>query len=209
MDGADGLGIAYVLGLKLPNFPKLWHSRLRHLNYSSMLKMSQHGHGIPQFQSMTEIPFCESCTMAKMARKISRTPTTLATQKLELVHSDLGSIPTPSLGGANYYVTFTDDCTRFRWVYPMARKSDFEAIFYTWKARAEKEAGTSMQRLRTDNGGEFTSNSLKDHLQSRGIQHEKTPAYTPEMNGVAERINRTLVESAKAMLHEAGLPDSY
>jgi hypothetical protein len=91
----------------------------------------------------------------------------------------------------------------------MARKSDFESIFYTWKARAEKEAGTSMQRLRTDNGGEFASNSLKDHLQSRGIQHEKTPAYTPEMNGVAERINRTLVESAKAMLHEAGLPDSY
>jgi len=208
MDGLDGLGVAYTSGLKSSDSLKLWHLRLGHLNYSLMLKMGQHGHGIPRFPA-TKNPFCESCTVAKMARKISRTPTTRTTQKLELVHSDIGYIPTPSLRGAKYYVTFTDDYTRFRWVYPMAHKSDFEATFYIWKAQVEKEAGCSIQRLRTDGGGEYISNSLQNYLQNEGIKHEKTPAHTPEMNPVSERINRTLVEYIRAMLHEAGLLDSY
>ena len=91
----------------------------------------------------------------------------------------------------------------------MAHKSDFEATFYIWKAQVEKEAGCSIQRLRTDGGGEYISNSLQNYLQNEGIKHEKTPAHTPEMNPVSERINRTLVEYIRAMLHEASLLDSY
>ena len=93
----------------------LWHLRLGHLNYPAVRKISQEVDGIPTFpkESTETAPFCESCTVAKMARKISRTPAQHATLKLERIHSALGSIPTPSLGKAFYYVTFIDDYSRF------------------------------------------------------------------------------------------------
>ena len=57
--------------------------------------------------------------------------------------------------------------------------------------------------FRTDNGGEYISNELKDHLRQKGIVHQYTPPYSPESNGVAERLNRTIGESLRAMLESA------
>ena len=42
-----------------------------------------------------------------------------------------------------------------------------------------------------------------------GIKHRFTSAHTPEMNGISERLNRTLVEQARCLLHEAGLAKSF
>ena len=58
--------------------------------------------------------------------------------------------------------------------------------------------------LRTDNGGEYMSTEFQ---KSKGIQHELTIAYTPQQNGIAERMNRTLMESARSCtpLIEIGL----
>ena len=42
-----------------------------------------------------------------------------------------------------------------------------------------------------------------------GIAQKFTPPYTPKLNGVAERMNRTLVESARCMMEHAGLTKSY
>lgn len=39
--------------------------------------------------------------------------------------------------------------------------------------------------------------------------HQLTTEYTPEQNGVAERFNRTLVEMARYMLIQAGLPPKF
>jgi transposase InsO family protein len=64
-------------------------------------------------------------------------------------------------------------------------------------------------RLRTDSGGEYDSKEFKGYLESKGIKHEKTNAYTPQENGISKRMNHTLVESARAMLNDSRLPDSY
>jgi hypothetical protein len=63
--------------------------------------------------------------------------------------------------------------------------------------------------LRSDGGGEYGSKEFKSYLESKGIKHEKTNAYTPQENGVAERMNWTLVESAHSMLNDANLPNSF
>ena len=55
----------------------------------------------------------------------------------------------------------------------------------------EKSSGEKIKTLRSDNGGEYTS---KDFFKKNGIRHERTVPKTPEQNGVAERMNRTLVE---------------
>ncbi len=69
-----------------------------------------------------------------------------------------------------------------------------------WKASVERQSKRKLKVLRTDNGGEYTSNKFEQYLKKEGIKHKKTIPKTPEQNGVSERLNRTLVESARPML---------
>lgn len=66
-----------------------------------------------------------------------------------------------------------------------------------------------MKVIRSDNGGEYTSNGFKAYLTSEGIKHELTIPRTPEQNGVAERANRTLIESVRSMLIGTNLRQSF
>jgi transposase InsO family protein len=66
--------------------------------------------------------------------------------------------------------------------------------------------GRKIKRIRTDNAAEFCANYFESYLKSQGIKSEKTNVYSPEMNGVAERYNRTIIEGARALLIEAKLP---
>jgi transposase InsO family protein len=58
--------------------------------------------------------------------------------------------------------------------------------------------------LRTDSGGEYVNNSLKDFLAVHGIKHQTTIPFTLEQNGVAKRVNRSIVEKTRSMIFEAG-----
>jgi hypothetical protein len=92
----------------------LWHSRLAHVNHGVLTKLHQIVDGVPKFKPLDNASsFCEPCTVAKLARTISRKPMPLATRKLELVHSDVGTMPIALVSGSKYYVTFTDDKTRY------------------------------------------------------------------------------------------------
>ena len=73
----------------------------------------------------------------------------------------------------------------------------------------EKSTGKKLKAIRTDNGGEFTSREFETYLKEEGIRHELTIPKTPEQNGVAERMNRTLVEATRSMLVNSNLPYSF
>ena len=73
----------------------------------------------------------------------------------------------------------------------------------------ENFTGHKLKILRTDNSGEFTSNSFQAHLKACGVRHELTIPKTPQQNGAAERLNRTLVETTRAMLLDARLPHQF
>jgi hypothetical protein len=73
----------------------------------------------------------------------------------------------------------------------------------------EKSSGRKVKAFRTDNGGEYTSTKFEDYLKSEGIRHERTVPKTPQQNGVAERMNRTLVEAVRSMLTDAKLPRKF
>ncbi|KAL3849434.1 hypothetical protein ACJIZ3_011316 [Penstemon smallii] len=110
-----------------------------------------------------------------------------------------------SLGVARYYVSFIDDYSRRCWVYPNKKKSDVFFIFKTFKARVELESEKKIKCMRTDIGGEYTSNEFDNFCQQEGIKRQFTVAYTPQQNGVAERMNITLLEHTRAMLRTAGM----
>jgi hypothetical protein len=112
------------------------------------------------------------------------------------------------LGGARYFVSFIDDFSRRCWVYPIRRKADVLVVFKTFKAQVELESEKKIKCLRTDNGGEYTSDEFDNFCQHEGIKRQFTTAYTPQQNGVAESMNRTLLERTRAMLKAAGLGKS-
>ena len=73
----------------------------------------------------------------------------------------------------------------------------------------EKSSGMKLKTLRTDNGGEYASIEFADYLKKNGIQHQTTVPKTPEQNSIAERMNRTLVESVRSMLSDSKLPKRF
>ena len=74
--------------------------------------------------------------------------------------------------------------------------------------QAEK-LGKRVKNLRSDNGGEYCSNMFDEYLKTKGITHQTTVPYCPEQNGIAERMNRTLVEAARSMMFHAGMPKEF
>ena len=78
-------------------------------------------------------------------------------------------------------------------------------MFLKWKAMVENQIGRKVTVLRSDNVGEYTCDPFKDFCQREGIVHHFTVKGTPQQNGIAERINRTLLENVRCMLSNAKL----
>ena len=78
--------------------------------------------------------------------------------------------------------------------------------FVEWKSLVEKATKKKVVTLRTDNGGESTSTQFEEYLRAESILYKLTIPKTPQKNGVAEHLNRTLVEMTRSMLLDAKLP---
>ena len=88
-------------------------------------------------------------------------------------------MPTVSLGGANYFVTFIDDLSCKVWAYPLKRKDEVLSVFKKFVTLVEIETGKKVKCLRSDNGGEYISKSFVDFCDTKGIKRELTAPYTP------------------------------
>nr|GEU31244.1 hypothetical protein [Tanacetum cinerariifolium] len=128
---------------------------------------------------------------------------------LEFVHFDVWQAPILSLGGANYFVSFIDDYSRRCWMYPIKKKSDVFEVFELYKAQVELDSENKIKCLRTDNVGEYTGDEFDTFCRQEIIKRQFTTAYTPQQNGVVERMNRTLLERARAMLATTSLGKSF
>ncbi|GAA5824654.1 hypothetical protein JCM3770_003672, partial [Rhodotorula araucariae] len=183
--GASALLAASSSQAELPT----WHQRLAHLAPRSLKSLSKSG-DVTGLDIRLPFPHSSRSTSAP----------------LELVHSDVLSVNVPSLSGRRYVVTFTDDFSRMLRVEPLARKANILAIFMRFKAAAKSESGRRLQRFRSDNGGEFMSHAFNNYLREHGIARETPPPYSPQSDGVAERVNRSIVEGIISLLNQAGAP---
>ena len=71
---------------------------------------------------------------------------------------------------------------------------------------ANMQFNAKIKRLRSDRGGGFLGEQFSCHLRANGTERKLTVHDTPEHNGVAERLNRTLIERVRAVLHVSSLP---
>ena len=158
-----------------------------------------------------EIQFCESYLEGKQHRSpFPNNSNSRAKEPLELVHTDVcGKLNEKSLSGSEYFFTFVDDYTRYIWVYVLRNKSDVFKQFTEWMAMAEQLTGKRLKVLRSDNGGEYTSSEFEKYLKQNGVIHQLTVPKCPEQNGIAERLNRTLVEMVHSMLASSILPPRF
>jgi hypothetical protein len=189
----------------------LWHRRFGHLGVGGLKSLVRDSLVSELNCKISDEPdFCEACTSGKHKRFPFKASNSHSTEPLGLVHSDVcGKMNLPSLGGAIYFVTFIDDFSHYTWVYLLKRKSEVFEKFQKWKALVENASGRKLKVLRTDQGGEYMSNEFKAFLESTGVRHEHTVPKTPEQNGVAERMNRTLIETVRSMLADANLPHEF
>jgi hypothetical protein len=190
---------------------KIWHERFGHLNYHSLQQLCNQ-------QMVNDLPLvscrdgvCASCVLDKHHRdSFDKRASWHASSHLQLVYNDLcGPLSSPSFSGCKYFLTFIDDFSRRTWVYLLKLKREVFEKFLAYKALVENQYGHQIQRLRTDNGGEYVNNNFTSYCTTQGIQMQHTVPYTPQQNGVAQRKNLTLKEMANCMIQYKGLSLKY
>lgn len=110
-----------------------------------------------------------------------------------------------SKGGARYFATFIDDYSRWCEVKFKKKESDLFPAMREYKTCAENFIGKKIKFVQSGNGREYVTNELDDYLVQHGIQRRLTVPHTPHQNGIAERKNRTLVETARCMMLQSKL----
>ena len=152
---------------------------------------------------------CESCIKGKLRKanipKDRGTPRSSA--PWDLVWSDVwGPSEIEARGKYRYYVSFTDNFTRYTQIYLMRQKSEAFEKYTSLAAWVRTQFGVEIKKFHSDRGGEFRSDEFSKYLTKHGTIRSLTCHDMPELNGVAERLNLTLLDHSRAMLSASGMP---
>ncbi|GJW04587.1 putative ribonuclease H-like domain-containing protein [Tanacetum coccineum] len=205
-------GYTCLLAKASSNEAKLWHRRLGHLNFKNLNKLVKGNlvRGLPS-KSFKNDHTCVACQKGKQHKasckaKIER----FVTHPLHTLHMDLfGPTSVRSINHASYCLVITDDCSRFCWVFFLAKKDETSNILKTFIRQIENQLNQKVKIIRSDNGTEFKNRVMLEFCGEKGIKQEFSNARTPQQNGVAERMNRTLIEAARTMLADSHLPTTF
>jgi transposase InsO family protein len=115
-------------------------------------------------------------------------------------------MPSTSQRGYVYYVSFIDDYSHKTRVYFLKLKDEVLGKLKEFKTLVENLSERKIKILRSDNGGDCTSNEFGIFFRGVGIKRELTTPYNPQQNGVEEIKNRTIMEAVKTMIHDHDLP---
>nr|GEW90203.1 retrotransposon protein, putative, Ty1-copia subclass [Tanacetum cinerariifolium] len=160
----------------------LWHCRLGHISKKRIEKL-QHD-VLLNSSDLRAFKKCVFCMSGKMARKLYTHQVEMAKDLLGLIHTDVcGPFKIMSRQGASYFVTFTDDFSRYGYVYLLKHKHEVFETFKVFQKEVENQLGKTIKSLRFDRGGEYMSQYFLDHLKDHGIIAHRTPPYTPQHNG--------------------------
>nr|GEX02007.1 hypothetical protein [Tanacetum cinerariifolium] len=186
----------------------LWHYRLGHISKKRIKKL-QHD-GLLNSIDIESLGKCVSCMSGKMARKPYSHQVVWAKDLLGLIHTDVCSLfKIMSRQRASYFVTFTDDFSRYGYVYLRKHKHEVFETFKVFQKEVENQLGKTIKSLRSDRGGEYMSQEFLDHLKEHGIISHHTFPYTSQNNRVSKRRNRTLLGMVRSMMSQTTLLKSF
>jgi len=182
-----------------------WHSRLGHPSDQALKALK----GKLNIKIENSI-LCEICHKAKQTRKHFPLSEHKSTRLGDLIHLDVwGPSRVPTLDGFKLFLKIVDDFTRATWIYLLHSKTEVFTRFSGFSKMLNNQFNVSIKVIRFDNGTEFVNNQMENFCKTNGILHQTSCAYTPQQNGVVERKLRHLLNVARSLMFESGLPLEY
>ena len=176
-----------------------WHWHFRHVGVSSLKRM--HAKRLVDSFDVDEnspMPDCEAFQAKQTCAPFPRHAVNHTRTPGELTHTNLWESHMIGSGGLKYFMSFMDDCTRYITVKFLQTKGQAAKQLKAYVAYLEHQYDFKPKVFQADNSGRYVSNNLVSWCESKGINLNYTAPYSPEKNGIAERMNRTLVELVQA-----------
>nr|GFC19720.1 zinc finger, CCHC-type [Tanacetum cinerariifolium] len=182
-----------------------------HLNFDNINKMTRKNlvDGIPRINHVGQV--CDACLLGKHSRTPFPNQAKFKSKNpLDLVYRDLcGPISPATHSGKKLIFLLVDDCTHSMWAYFLTSKDQALSTFKEFRQQIEMEMGMKLRMLRTNRGGEFTSNEFTKYCKKNGIARQLTTRYSPQQNGVVERRNRTMLSTTRSVMKAMKLPLTF
>lgn len=188
-----------------------WHRLLGHVNFKYLNTLSEEQllDGIP-IKLESEFMKCKTCIESKMHNIPFKNNRKGAKGILEIVHTDVcGPFKTVGFRGENYFISFIDDYSKIAKVYSIKSKAEVFDCIVQYVNECENLTGKKTKFLRCDNGKEYLNSDIYNFAKERGIVINNCPAYVHELNGTAERFNRTIMNMSRCLLAEANVHKRY
>lgn len=148
--------------------------------------------------------FCEHCIYGKAKRLKFVVAEHHLKGTLDYIHSDLwGPTSVLSHSGARYFLYIIDDFSRKVWVFILKSKDEVFAKFKEWKVLVETQTSKKVKKLRTNNGLEFCSDEFNQFCKRNETERHRTIKGTPQQNGLAKRMNQTIMERVRCLLSDS------
>lgn len=189
-----------------------WHRRLSHLSIDYLRKLKQTQTALKNVKFGSDILESNICKLSKMEEKWHTESREKSENSMGRLHSDLmGPINPVSFPGSNrYIVTFTDDFSRYAKLYPVKQKSCAGDCLEDFIRKTCNMLGTNAKVcfIRAACAKENIGGKFHQVMEEKKIDGDFSPTYRPQLNGTAERLNKTLEFRIRAMLLDSGLPPS-
>lgn len=183
-----------------------WHKRLGHVGFDALHRMRtlKCVNGM-MVEDENPPPECIAC----ITGKFKRSPFYLDTktyQPLELLHSDISGDYPVALNGHRWFTTLRDHATGYTLVTSHSHKHEAAQFVQSSILKLQADTKLKVRYLRSDRGSEYMSSSMQEWLKAQGIEHQPTPIESSASNGVAERVNLTLMNRVRATLVDSNQP---
>ncbi|UYV70659.1 hypothetical protein LAZ67_8000192, partial [Cordylochernes scorpioides] len=156
-----------------------WHRKMGHISFSSLKQLKSMVNGI-NIEKLSQDEICETCIKAKQIHRVS----------------SLFNYPNREP---------INDYTHFCHVYLLQNKYEVKGYLKEFITEAENQMNLKVSKIRCDNGGEYVNEDIKSWCKAKGIIMDLTIPHSPQLNGKAERLNRTLMEKTRALLIDSGV----
>lgn len=187
------------------------HRTLGHVNFNNLKTMCKEEllEGIPK-EIEEEYMKCAICIENKMHNLPFKNNRRKAEGILEIVHTDLnGPHRTPGNQGEKYFLSFIDDYSKLAKVYCIQSKDQVYGCLVQYVNECQNLTGKMIKELICDNGKEYINSRTFQFAREKGIIIKPCPAYVHQLNGTAERFNRTIMDMARCLLSEAKVERRY
>jgi hypothetical protein len=162
------------------NATNIWHCHLGHIGIKRIKML--HKYGLLDSLDFDSFDTCELCLLGKMTRTPFNGTVERASDLLGLIHTDVcGPMSVATCNSYCYFVTFTDDFSRYGYIYIMKYKSETFEKFKEFQKEVENQLDRKIRQLCSDRGGEYLSFEFEAHLRACGIVAQRTPVGTPNV----------------------------